>query len=116
MNSVEFAKVFEKQIERCRDILFQKAEEYATDDERLHNFNAGAAISGETPAQVLSGYMLKHTISVYHMVSADDPTTFSNDKWDEKITDHINYLILLRAILDEAFDKLPNTTERESNQ
>ena len=41
--------------------------------------------------------MAKHTTSVYDMVESGKP--YSLELWDEKITDHINYLILLRAAL-----------------
>lgn len=43
--------------------------------------------------------MAKHTVSIYDMARSDD--SFSLEKWDEKITDHINYLILLRAVVVE---------------
>ena len=95
----------------CEGILFKKAQEYADDDNRMHNFNAGAAITGETPVEVLAGYMLKHTISVYHMIGQRDPQAFSRDQWTEKITDHINYLILLQGLLEEAFSEGSDSEE-----
>lgn len=109
MNSKEFAQVFDEQMQLCNDVLFQKAGEYATDDNRMHNFNAGAAISGKTPVEVLGGYMLKHTISVYHMIGEGNPQAFSREKWTEKITDHINYLILLQALLQESLESESET-------
>jgi len=52
-------------------------------------------------AQAVSGMMVKHTVSIFDMV--EGPNTFSEQTWDEKITDHIIYLILLKAaLLDEA--------------
>lgn len=43
--------------------------------------------------------MAKHTVSIYDMARSEE--TFPLEKWDEKITDHINYLILLRAVVVE---------------
>lgn len=98
MNAEIFEQVFNEQMRRCSDILIVKAREYATDD-RLHNFKKTAKLTGETPEQVLAGFMAKHTVSIYDMVSSGE--NFSDDKWNEKITDHMNYLILLRALITE---------------
>lgn len=75
-----------------------KAKEYATDD-RLHNFKVAAELENCTPRQALAGMMAKHTVSIYDMCRSD--VKFSDDQWNEKITDHINYLLLLRAIVEE---------------
>lgn len=101
MNSKEFARIFERQVQACEKVLFAKAGEYATDDDRLHNFTAAAPFVGETPQQVLGGYMLKHTMSIYDMIGEDHDVA-DLERWDEKITDHINYLILLKALIVEA--------------
>lgn len=82
-------------------MLFSKAREYATDDDRLHNFNVAGVLTGETPQEALAGFMAKHTVSIYDMCRAKDGD-FTMDQWNEKITDHINYLILLKAIIHES--------------
>lgn len=98
MDAKIFEQVFGEQFQRCRDILIVKALEYATDD-RLHNFKKTAKLTGETPEQALAGFMAKHTVSIYDMIASGED--FSDDKWNEKITDHMNYLILLRALITE---------------
>ena len=45
--------------------------------------------------QALVGMMTKHTVSVYDMVNGGQ--AYASDKWDEKIGDLINYLLLLRV-------------------
>lgn len=102
MNSEQFAKIFEQQVQSSRDVLLRKAGEYATDDDRLHNFNVASVLADIHPTQALGGMMVKHTTSVYDMIKAGDPTQFSLEMWDEKIGDHINYLILLKAAVVEA--------------
>lgn len=102
MNVQKFNEIVAAQIKRSTDILCVKAKEYATED-RLHNFKTAAALEGLTPRQALAGMMAKHTVSVYDMcMSSND---FSREMWEEKITDHINYLLLLKAIVEEELQK-----------
>ena len=95
MDSEEFEKIFERQVAQSREVLLTKAKEYATDDDRLHNFEAASALIGGTPEQALWGFAVKHLVSISDMVK--DAEYHSEEKWDEKIGDAINYLILLRA-------------------
>lgn len=101
MNSNEFETVLQDVIRSIRQTLGHKASEYATDDDRLHNFKMAAALTGETQAQALRGMLVKHTVSVYDLMAKADTTEIPMELWDEKITDHINYLILLKAIVVE---------------
>ena len=98
MTATEFERIFEEQVERSRIVLVNKASEYATED-RLHNFKVAAALEGKTPEQALAGMMAKHTVSVYDM--AESGLVYPIELWQEKITDHINYLFLLNAIVRE---------------
>lgn len=99
MNSQRFDAVLNDQIKRTVDVLGSKAGEYANDKDRLHNFKAAAALQGVTPIEALRGMMTKHTISIYDMIGSGK--MFPLEVWDEKIGDHINYLILLRALVTE---------------
>jgi hypothetical protein len=99
MDHARFNKVLEDEIQRVTDILGIKSGEYASDSDKLHNFKASASLQGITPIEALRGKMAKHTISIYDMIASKQP--YSVEKWDEKITDHINYLILLRALVIE---------------
>ena len=98
MTATEFERIFEEQVERSRIVLVNKASEYATED-RLHNFRVAATLEGKTPEQALAGMMAKHTVSVYDMAESGQP--YPIELWQEKITDHINYLFLLNAIVRE---------------
>jgi hypothetical protein len=99
MKTDEFNAIIGEQIDRSINVLVTKAKEYATDD-RLHNFKVAAELQGETPIQALAGMMAKHTVSVYDMCHSDEQ--FPIELWNEKITDSINYLLLLRALVEEA--------------
>ena len=99
MNHDDLKAIFQFQMEDCRDVLFTKSEEYASDTDRLHNFKVAAKLLDERPEQVLAGFMAKHSVSVFDMCNSNE--AYSDKLWSEKITDHINYLILLRALTIE---------------
>ena len=98
MDSKTFEMLMEQQFDLCREVLCSKAKEYATQD-RLHNFHVAAGLRGCTPEQALAGMMAKHTVSVYDMCEGGDSHPI--ELWQEKITDSINYLLLLNAMVRE---------------
>jgi hypothetical protein len=97
MQNDQFTEVVQEQITRCLTTLDCKNNEYGTED-RLHNFKVAAVLQDVIPTQALAGMMAKHTVSVYDMCRDG-----SRDLalWNEKITDNINYLLLLRALVEE---------------
>lgn len=107
MNAKEFADVLDAQTRRVLDVLMVKTEEYANEDQ-LHNFVVAADLKGETVKEAIAGMMAKHTVSIYDMVRSKK--SFDSKVWDEKITDHIIYLILLRAaVVEEALTQTKET-------
>lgn len=101
MNSKEFEAALEQRIGKCKEVLGVKASEYATSD-RLHNFKVAAVLQQESPIKALGGMMAKHTVSVYDLIKAENRgEDVSIELWDEKIGDHINYLLLLWAAVIE---------------
>lgn len=97
MNTPDFNNIVEDQLTRVCNVLVKKAAEYNLDDDRLSVFKHAAALSEETPEQALYGFMLKHIISVTDMINSKE--TYSEELWNEKITDICNYLILLQGLL-----------------
>ena len=98
MTTEKFEVIINSQIEECKRILCSKAKEYATAD-RLHNFKVAGALQGISPIKALMGMMTKHTVSVADMCMSGE--TYPQELWDEKITDSINYLLLLSALVRE---------------
>ena len=93
--------MFEKQVGRCAETLQRKKKEYTGDSQdRLSAFKVAAAMQGCKPERALAGMMAKHIVSLYDMCYADSET-FDLETWDEKITDSLNYLFLLKAIVEE---------------
>ena len=101
MTSANFNKVIEDQINKCKDILCVKAEEYAGNDDRLHNFKCAAGLQNCDPKEALLGMMTKHTVSISDMCR--DGKSYGIDIWNEKITDAINYLLLLKGLVAEEY-------------
>ena len=102
MNTENFNKIIHEQIERCENTLCKKADEYATDD-MLHNFKVAAGLQDCLPTTALGSMMVKHTVSVYDMIRGlEEGESYPIELWNEKITDSINYLLLLAAAVREA--------------
>lgn len=98
MKQEQFEEVINKQLEMIKETLLVKSREYATED-KLHNFRTAALMQQCTMEQALGGMLAKHTVSIYDMIQSGN--RFHTEKWDEKINDHIVYLLLLRAIVEE---------------
>lgn len=99
MNSQEFNRIVDEQFVMCARLLGLKDKEYSTEDDRLHNFKIAAALKGESPLQAAAGMMVKHTVSIFDMLMSD--VDYPDYVWQEKITDHINYLLLVKALVQE---------------
>jgi hypothetical protein len=99
MNYNTFNKLVEDQFKVCKEILAKKGKEYAPDsDNRLSAFYTASELQHVTPIQALGGQMSKHTISIYELIERNN---LDLDLWHEKVTDSINYLFLLKALVLE---------------
>jgi len=107
MKSTDFNELVEYITERVKSVLITKAGEYASDEDRLHNFAGGARMRKTTRAKALDGMKLKHDMSILDLIEWNDtaPERVTNELIEEKLTDAINYTILLWAILKEDLEK-----------
>lgn len=103
MRTKDLKELMEYQFDQCRAVMTGKSEEYTEgSQDKLEHFKAAAALMGVKPEAALMGMMSKHLVSVADMCM--DPRgsgAYTMERWDEKITDSLNYLILLRAIVEE---------------
>ena len=98
MNRKQFTEqVVQKRINKIRDVLDSKADEYASDSSAFYNFERLGEIERRKPKESLWSLAGKHLVCIIDMVESDE--LFSDDYIDEKIGDMINYLILLEGIL-----------------
>ena len=98
MNREQFTAIFEETVNKSRETLLRKNEEYGQEQDIFRAFTQAAHLQDIEPHQALLGMLAKHTTSIYDM-GAVDILDHSLHQWEEKIMDHINYLILLRAIV-----------------
>jgi hypothetical protein len=102
MNATNFNQHLTYMQNLTANTLIAKAREYASDEDRLHNFKIAGPLQTRTPIGALGGFMAKHTISIYDMICGTDKgADFPLDMWEEKIKDHINYLFLLWGLVNE---------------
>lgn len=99
MTNEHFKNILQMRLAATETTLAKKAHEYASDEDRLHNFKKAAMVLNCTPKQALLGMLAKHLVSVIDLVN--DPADATWALWDEKIGDSINYLILLEALVKE---------------
>lgn len=104
MNGVKFEGLIDE-LEKSRvEILKGKNAMYAPENDRLHNFNAGADILGGTPAQACWGYATKHLVALRDKVQRNDFRDLDDLK--EKCIDIMNYVTFLWCIGNDEHDKL----------
>ena len=86
------------------DVLIAKNSNYSKGDkDALHNFVAGAAIAGCTPAQAAWGYATKHLVALRDKIQRNDFSDLAD--LEEKCRDIINYVAIIYAIGAEEFSK-----------
>ncbi len=103
MKLEEFEKIAKAQFEYSLTLMCGvKNVEYSRNYDKLHNFKTGAMIDGTTPERTLLGYWKKQLTSVLDIINDLDEGKFPNfSTLHEKITDNINYLVLLKALIIE---------------
>ena len=116
MEPKEFDELTEQVIERIRKVQTAKNAEYASVDDRLHNFKRAGAMRQVIPEEALIGMWTKHIISILDIVDKLNvenkgvglsfivsPVHLGIPKAmiEEKVGDAIIYLILLEALLKE---------------
>lgn len=103
MEHTVFNAILQERWDKIQNTLAYKAEEYATDKDRFHNFKVAGRIGNKTPEQALKGMMLKHEVSVQDMIgwSQTAPEKITRALIDLKLGDNINYLLLLEGLFRE---------------
>ena len=106
MNSKRFYYLVDKETERIKNTLISKGEEYSTLDNKLHNFDKAGRKSNQSREKALMGMLLKHEVSIDDIVNKlDEGKLPTLDLLSEKITDILNYYILLKACIVDRIEK-----------
>lgn len=98
MTNEAFEKLCEEILKEAKEVRDIKAGEYTGFEDRLSNFRQQAAMRQTTILDAIGGNMCKHTASIYELIQRN---TEGVGMWEEKIIDHINYLLLLYAAVAE---------------
>ena len=103
MTSIDFDKYITEQVEACLTLLVGKGEDYADNagDDRLNHFKVAADLMEVDQKVALMGMASKHLVSVSKMCMSGK--RYSLAKWSEKITDSINYMLILWAMLHDGY-------------
>ena len=103
MSHKEFEILLEERFDKIRSTLANKNREYASGEDKLHNFKRAGKMLGCTQEKALIGMWTKHIISILDIVDKwnDQNIDPDGEQLDEKIGDAINYLILLEACFKE---------------
>ena len=103
MTRKQFEKLLDELDGQSLETLKAKNAKYSSDDDVLHNFNAGAEIMGTTPAQCAWGYATKHLVALRDKIKKDD---FS-DREDllEKCQDTINYIRFIWCLANQGLEE-----------
>lgn len=111
MTHERFNQLVDEMLETCKQTLTKKQDEYNLDKDRLSFFKEGNELTKLSPERTLYLFMFKHIKSLADMVASEK--TYSKELWEEKIKDNINYLLLLRALLedDNLMDEVKKSTK-----
>jgi len=94
----QFNEVTQEQVQHCLNVLKEKGDEYVFGEDRLEHFKEAAISQNTHPEQALYSMLSKHLISLQGMCKH---SSGCKARWQEKITDSINYLLLLWALVVE---------------
>lgn len=117
MTELKFEIVVEEILNRVKELLIVKGKEYRRNNNPLHNFEKGSNISGEHPAKILDGFLLKHYISYRDLLNdIMDGKPINKDLVKEKFGDIFTYLCLQQAIFVDYIDNYKDSKETKDNK
>lgn len=97
-----FEENLDLRLKLLREILGNEVTEYATEENRYHNFDKAAKIQDITPEQALCGIMTKHFVSVLDIIDGvSNDYLYTVTYIEEKIGDTIKYLIILESMIKD---------------
>lgn len=99
MTKEEFLKIKKRLDDKARKIREAKEEEYFSTDDVLANLRKIAKFRNKKTPQMIMDLMSKQLVSISDMVDNDVIEEFTQEEWDEKFVDILNYTYKLYASL-----------------
>jgi hypothetical protein len=116
MKNSNFSALLYDIVDKMTRTLEMKGIEYASSNDRLHNFKVAARIDDETPEKALWGMLKKHLVSVMDLVDNPWLKIITPEYLAEKFGDARNYLTLLEALLLERHGYESYYSERQDKE
>lgn len=105
MKAADFEKISKELMDHCWDIMFSKAKEYASDEDRLANFKQPTTLFHTNPAKIALFYDSKHIASMVKMADDIDKGILPSKEFlMEKVGDYINYGLLFYSAVMEMIE------------
>jgi hypothetical protein len=103
MDIKEFSGLARNRFDKCYDMVTKsKHKEYSRRGDKLHNFKEAGKINDCSPESALWGMVVKQVVSVKDLIAdIEAGKTPSMIMVEEKISDVINYMVLLEALISE---------------
>ena len=102
MNHKELLDLTDEVHEKCKQILSKKKKSRELPDDRLFQFRLDANLRQCSMIEAVADMMTKHTTQFYTMVKEHSAgVKIAKKVWESTILDHINYLYLTLAVLEE---------------
>jgi len=100
MTLKERQRIAKDRFAKCAKLLMTKGKDYAGDQDALSNFKGIAHRLGISKYQVWSVYFMKHVRAIINSIKANpENPQVESEPLEERITDVINYAVLLEALL-----------------
>ena len=99
----DFVKLARYRFNACLGLMIgEKHEEYSRNNDKLYNFKRAGEIQRCIPERALIGMLSKHLVSMLDIVDDLEEGGIPEEGiLTEKITDSINYLVLLEGLIKE---------------
>ena len=104
MDHENFISFIDTILQESKVLLETRAAEYASYEDHLSNFKQGAALTGCTAQQVAFIYLSKHYSAVAAYVR-EGGSPLGAEPIRGRLTDLLNYVILLAALIHEEADQ-----------
>lgn len=106
MDKKKFEKLCKDLLAQSNKTLFDKSQEYASDDDRLANFRQPTAMMDMSTAEVCLMYQMKHIASISKMAKESSQGILPTKALlKEKCQDMINYTLIFYTAMMEMIEE-----------
>jgi hypothetical protein len=118
MEKEKFIEESQKRMQKCLEVFERKYVEYSkhngnTDDDYFYAFKSIGNLLKENPEKVAFMYMMKHFQSFIDIIYHNH--NVSEEVFDEKVGDLLNYILIINGIKKEQYAKLKNNSYNNSS-